>query len=120
MLLIACANTANLLLARAATRRKEIAIRTALGVSRGRMIRQLLTENMILAIIGGGLGLLIATVGTRLLVVLSPENIPRLKETALDISVLSFTLAVSVLTGLIFGLAPALQLIKSDLNPISE
>ncbi len=116
VLLIACANTANLLLARAATRQKEIAIRTALGVSRGRMIRQLLTENMILAIIGGGLGLLIATVGTKLLVVLSPENIPRLKETGLDISVLSFTLAVSVLTGLIFGLAPALQLIKGDLN----
>lgn len=116
VLLIACANTANLLLARAATRRKEIAIRTALGVSQRRMICQLLTENMILAIMGGGLGLLLASVGTRLLIVLSPENIPRLKETALDISVLSFTLAVSLLTGLIFGLAPALQLMKSDLN----
>lgn len=116
VLLIACANIANLLLARAATRKKEMAIRTALGVSRGQLIRQLLTESMILSFIGGAVGLLIGTVGTRFLVMLSPENIPRLKETTLDFSVLFFTFAVSVLTGIIFGLAPALQLLKSDLN----
>jgi putative ABC transport system permease protein len=116
VLLIACANIANLLLARAATRKKEMAIRTALGVSRGRLIRQLLTESMILSFMGGVVGLLIGTLGTRFLVLVSPENIPRLKETTLDFSVLLFTFVVSVLTGIIFGLAPALQLLKSDLN----
>lgn len=116
VLLIACANIANLLLARAATRKKEMAIRTALGVSRGQLIRQLLTESMILSFMGGAVGLLIGTLGTRFLVLLSPENIPRLKETTLDFSVLFFTFAVSVLTGIIFGLAPALQIVKSDLN----
>lgn len=116
VLLIACANIANLLLARAATRKKEMAIRTALGVSRGQLIRQLLTESMILSFMGGAVGLLIGTLGTRFLVLLSPENIPRLKETTLDFSVLFFTFAVSVLTGIIFGLAPALEIVKSDLN----
>jgi putative ABC transport system permease protein len=116
VLLIACANIANLLLARAATRKKEMAIRAALGVSRGQLIRQLLTESMILSLIGGAVGLLIGTLGTRFLVLLSPESIPRLKETTLDLSVLFFTFAVSVLTGIIFGLAPALQILKSDLN----
>ncbi len=116
VLLIACANIANLLLARATTRKKEMAIRAALGVSPGWLIRQLFTESMILAFTGGAVGLLIGSLGTRFLVMLSPENIPRLKETTLDFSVLFFTFAVSVLTGIIFGLAPALQLLKSDLN----
>ena len=116
VLLIACANAANLLLARAASRRKEIAIRTALGVGRIRMLRQLLTESTLLAIAAGALGLLLGSLGTRLLITLSPQTIPRLEETSLDLPVLGFTFAVSILTGLFFGLFPALQLIRTDLN----
>jgi putative ABC transport system permease protein len=116
VLLITCANLASLLLARSAERQKEIAIRLALGGGRWRLIRQLLTESLLLALIGGGLGILFALWGLNLLIRFNADYVARLNEAALDGSVLAFTLLISVVTGLLFGLLPALQSTRSGLN----
>ena len=116
VLLIACANVANLLLARAAGRQKEIAIRLALGGNRWRLIRQLLTESLLLALAGSVLGTLLANWSLDLLIASNSDRIPRLGETRLDLRSLSFTLVVACVTGVLFGLAPAWQTTHPDLN----
>jgi len=116
LLLIACTNMANLLLAQATVRTREIAIRSAVGASRGRIVRQLITESLTLSLIAGGVGLLLAVGGCRALVALAPSNVPRLAEASIDGRVLAFTLGISVLASLLFGLVPALQTSRVDFN----
>ncbi len=116
VLMIACANVANLLLARSATREKEIAIRASLGAGRWRIARQLISESLSLAVIGGALGLLLSYWLVDLLVSFSPRGTPRLDEIGMDWRVLGYTMAITLLTGLLFGSAPVWQLVKADLN----
>jgi predicted permease len=116
VLLIACSNVANLLLARATGRTREFAIRLALGASRGRVIRQLLTESVLLGIIGGGLGLLLAAWGTQAILGVLPDALPRSNEVGIDMRVLLFTFSISVLAGVVFGLVPAFRMLQPDLQ----
>ena len=118
VLLIACGNVASLLLARAATRRKELAIRGALGGGRARLVRQLLTESLTLALVGGAAGVLVAFYGVRFLVGMGPAGLPRLQEAGLNLSVLGFALGATVFCGLLFGLAPALRATRTDLQSV--
>ncbi|HTS07830.1 MAG TPA: ABC transporter permease [Candidatus Eisenbacteria bacterium] len=116
VLLITCANVAHMLLARAATRQKEIAVRAALGARRGRLIRQFLTESILLGGVGGALGLLLAVLGTRALIALSPANIPRVQTVSIDAHAALFLLAATILTSVGFGLVPALQASSVNVN----
>ena len=116
VLLIACANVTNLLLARATSRSREVAIRMTHGATRGRIVRQLLTESMVLALAGGIAGLLLAAAGVKALALIAPPSLPAIDRIAVDVPVLVFTMMVAVLTAIVFGLAPAIQSARTDLN----
>ncbi|HMJ06620.1 MAG TPA: ABC transporter permease [Chthoniobacterales bacterium] len=118
LLLIACANFANLLLVRVAARRQELTIRAALGAARWRLIGQVLTESVLLAILGGAAGLLLGSWGVDALLALKPENLPRVESISLDAPVLAFTFALSLVTGIVFGFLPAWQATRVDVNGI--
>jgi putative ABC transport system permease protein len=117
VLLIACANVANLLLARSEARQKELAIRVVLGAGRGRIVRQLLTESIVLATLGGAAGIALAYALTQGLIALDPLKIPRVQDIAIDGRVLAFTAAISLVTGILFGIVPAIQSSRADLQP---
>jgi predicted permease len=116
VLLIACANVANLVLARGAARERELAVRAALGAGRGRLVRQLFTESALLALLAGCAGLALAQFGVRALVEFSPADIPRIQQAGINVTVLAFTLAASMLAATLFGLFPALRISRTDLN----
>jgi putative ABC transport system permease protein len=121
VLLIACANVANLLLARAADRQREVAVRQAMGATRGRLLRQLLTESVLLSLLGGLVGVGLSFAGLRVLVASLPGNVPRADEVGIDVSVLVFTAAVAVVTGLAFGIVPAWRTLSTRLHePLKE
>ena len=116
VLLIACGNVANLLLARATSRRREMAIRSALGATGAQLARQVLVESLLVALLGGLAGIAVAYFGLQMLIVLRPASLPRLSEIALDASALFYTGGVSILTAFLFGLAPAIQASRPDLR----
>ncbi len=116
LLLIACANVANLMLVRASAREKELVVRASLGAGQSRIVGQLVTESLVLALIGGALGIPIALWGTHLLLAMAPDGIPRVEQVGVDLRVLSFALVVSFGTGVLFGLAPAFQSLRSNLR----
>ncbi|HEX8556616.1 MAG TPA: ABC transporter permease [Pyrinomonadaceae bacterium] len=118
VLLVSCVNVSNLLLARSARRQQEMALRSALGARRGRLVRQLLTESVVLALVGGVLGLLLANWGTQLLLSMSPSSIPNAGEIGIDARVLGFTFAAVLLAGVVSGILPALQASRTDLNSL--
>src|SRR5262249_31384778 len=117
LLLIACANVAGLLLARGGEREAELAVRSALGAPRGRLVRQLLTESTLLAALGGFVGIPLAWLGPRALVALSPPRLPRVDAITIDARVLGFALAITLVSALVFGLIPALRFSRPDLVP---
>ncbi|HEY6328473.1 MAG TPA: ABC transporter permease [Blastocatellia bacterium] len=117
VLLIACANIANLLLGRLGSRRKELAVRVALGASRKRLSNQMIVESLVLSVLGGVLGLLLALAGTKILIAMKPVNVPRIADIGIDSATFLFTFGISILTGLLIGVAPALHAYKVDVAP---